>query len=333
MSWKEMESHATDYGFIPNGIYDGNAARFRVCPEQPKEIEDAQNAVWEIYLKATRRGKRDENLYNEMYRYEWYEGRKRTGFWGQIEDAVRCHITGYAPRICVFSAGSGRDLLKVGLAAGIWSSAAPEKLKGSYLEINMDYFRLEKPGARIIVTEYGEGNLNVMKKTVAELIERKLLTPEMVGLSRWDFRQQAPVVTESQDLIVFSITGNYAAEHEQPLILKEIARCVKPGGFLVAATVSPDLDFIKAKSLRYRLKFIMKTPLGWPIGLTFMRWQVNWAKMAGAMNRKGIWANQPALTWADWLKQEQMKTVRIYDAPCNLVPVEVLVMQKKARMT
>ena len=48
------------------------------------------------------------------------------------------------------------------------------------------------------------------------------------------------------------------------------------------------------------------------------------------MNRKGIWANQFALTWANWLKDAGMKILRIYDPPCNLVPVEVLVMQKRA---
>lgn len=333
VSFKEMESNATDYGFIPNEIYDLHAARFRVCPKQDKDIEDAQNDIWEKYLKATRWGKRGENLYNDMFRYEWYEGRKRTGFWGHIEDAIRTHAKGDAPRISVLSAGSGRDLLKVGLAAGVWSSCAPEKIKGTYREIDMDYFRLEKPGARFIVTEFGEGNLNVMKKTVSELMDRKLINADMIGLSRWDFREKAPVVTDSQDLIVFSLTGFYSGEQEQPLILKEIARCVKPRGFLIASTLSPTFDFIKAKGLGYRLKFILKTPLGWPIGLAFMRWQVNWAKMAGAMNRRGIWANTSALTWAEWLKPEHMKTVRIYDPPCDLVPVEVLVMQKKRHTT
>ena len=96
----------------------------------------------------------------------------------------------------------------------------------------------------------------------------------------------------------------------------------------MTSTLSPSFDFIKAKGLIYRLKFIRKTPLGWPIGIPFMRWQVRWAKLAGAMNRKGIWANLSALTWSGFLEKAHMETLRIYEAPCNLVPVEVLVAQK-----
>lgn len=327
-TWEDIESHATENGFIPDEFYREYAKKFRVCPEQKKEVADSETLIWDIYLSATRKGNSQQNLYSEMYRYEWYEGRNRTGFWGNIEDAIRSLAPDETPRISIFSAGSGRDLLKVGLAAGVWSSSAPPHIKGTYKEIDMDYFHLQKPGARMIVTEYGEGNFREMEKTVKRLLAKNLISPDMVSLSRWDFREKAPVVTESQDILVFSLTGNYARLDEQPLILREIARCVKPGGFMIASTLSPAFDFFRAKKILYRLKLFLRTPLGWPIALEFMKWQVHWVKMAGTMIKDGFWTNVSAETWADFLKPSGMKKIAIYDGPCNLVPVEVLVTQK-----
>ncbi|MBU1168459.1 MAG: class I SAM-dependent methyltransferase [Proteobacteria bacterium] len=329
ITWEDLESHATENGFIPQELYREHARHFRVCPMQPKEVEDAEAEIWDIYLSTMRKGKKQRNLYSEMFRYEWYEGRKRTGFWGNIEEAVGAYCNHKAPRISVFSAGSGRDLLKVGLAAGVWSSKAPSKIKGTYKEIDPTYFQLQKPDARIIVTEFGEGNYNEMKRTITELRENNLIVPGMVYLSRWNFREKAPVASESQDMVVFSLTGNYAHIDEQPLILQEIARCVKQGGYMISSTLSTAFDFLKARGLVYRLKFFLKTPLGWPVALDFMTWQLQWAKMAGTMNKKGLWATGSAEIWADFLKPASMKKIMIYDSPCNLVPVEVLVAQKE----
>jgi hypothetical protein len=328
MSWEEIEDQATENGFIPNDIYLKNASGFRVCPPIEEKISRQEAAIWDVYLNASRKKGEGTNLYSEMFRYEWYEGRKRTGFWGNIEHAVRDISCGESPRLCIFSAGSGRDLLKVGLAAGIWTSTAPDKIKGTYKEINMDYFRLAKPDARIIVTEYGEGNFRAMERTVANLLDWKLLTPGMVFLSRWNFREKAPVVSGSQDIVVFSLTGNYAGIDEQPLILREIARCVKKDGYMIASTLSSAFDFLKARGLFYRLKFFLKTPLGWPVALEFMKWQMNWAKLAGDMNKNGFWATVSARIWAEFLEPAGMEKIRIYDAPCDLVPVEVLVTKK-----
>ena len=329
MSWGEIEKQANENGLIPFDIYTKYAGRFRVCPALDKRIEDAENIIWQIYLSASREKNGQHNLYTEMFRYEWYEGRKRTGFWGNIEDAVKRLNVSDAPKISIFSAGSGRDLLKVGFAAGVWTSHAPAHIRGTYKEIDMKYFQLAKPQARIIVTEYGEGNFREMEKTVAELLEKKRINPGMVFLARWNFREQAPVATESQDVVVFSLTGNYAGIEEQPLILREIARCVKKNGYMISSTLSSAFDFLKARGLVYRVKFFLKTPLGWPIALDFMKWQLHWAKMAGDMNRMGFWANVPASTWAEFLQPSGMKTIRIYDAPCSLVPVEVLVSRKE----
>ena len=329
LSWNDMEKHATDNGFIPHPVYTANADRFRVCPLPDKARTDKENEIWRIYLTATRKKNGGRNLYTEMFRYEWYEGRKRTGFWGNIEDAVKTIRSIDNPRICIFSGGSGRDLLKVGLAAGVFSSTAPPAVRGTYREINMDYFRLSKPGARFILTEYGEGNYLEIQKTLEELERRRLILPGMVDLARWDFRVKAPVASETQDAVIFSLTGNYAHSDEQPLILQEIARCVKKDGFMIASTLSSTFDFLKAGSLAYRLHFFLKTPLGWPIAPTFMKWQVNWARMAGKMNRLGFWANMSAETWARFIQPAGMETVRIYDGPCRLVPVEVLVARKE----
>jgi SAM-dependent methyltransferase len=328
ITWEDIESCATENGFIPARVYDKHIRKFRVCPCQPKEISDAEAEIWNIYLAARARRNGTSNLYSEMFRYEWYEGRKRRGFWGNIEHAIKTWAKYDAPRICVFSAGSGRDLLKVGLAAGIWSASPPRGFKGTYQEINMKYFHLEKPDARIIVTEFGEGNYREVEKTVNLLLKRNLITKDMIYLSRWDFREKAPVTTESQDAVVFSLSGNYAGIDEQPLILGEIARCIRKDGFLITSTLSPEFDFIKAKRLAYRLQFFLKTPLGWPIALDFMRWQVRWAKMAGTMNRRGIWANASADQWAGFLEPAGMIKIATYPAPCHLVPVEVLVAQK-----
>jgi hypothetical protein len=60
-----------------------------------------------------------------------------------------------------------------------------------------------------------------------------------------------------------------------------------------------------------------------------MKWQVNWAKMAGRMNQLDFWANMSAESWARFLEPAGMETVRIYEGPCRLVPVEVLLSMKK----
>ncbi len=328
LSWSDMEAHATENGLIPDTVYTENADRFRVCPPPDRERAETENEIWRTYLSATRKKTPDRNLYTEMYRYEWYEGRKRKGFWGNIEDAVKTIRSMDNPRICIFSAGSGRDLLKVGLAAGVFRSSAPPSVRGTYREIHMDHFTLAKPGARFILTEYGEANYREIEKILAELERRGLILPGMVTLIRWDFRVKAPVASETQDAVIFSLTGNYAHRDEQPLILQEIARCVKKGGLMIASTLSSSFDFLKAGSLAYRLHFFLKTPLGWPIAPTFMKWQVNWARMAGKMNRLGFWANMSAETWARFIQPVGMETVRIYDGPCRLVPVEVLVARK-----
>ncbi|MCX5849246.1 MAG: class I SAM-dependent methyltransferase [Deltaproteobacteria bacterium] len=327
-TWRDIERHATENGFIPKDIYSENAKLFRVCPLPDEKRAEAENEIWRVYLSAAKKKKGGRNLYTEMFRYEWYEGRKRTGFWGNIEDAVKAIKHLENPRICIFSAGSGRDLLKVGLAAGVFTSSAPHGIRGTYREIHLDYLRLAKPGARFITTEFSDGNYKEMENSIADLEKKRLILPGMVDLARWDFRVKAPVASDTQDVVVFSLTGNYAHADEQPLILREIARCVKKEGLMITSTISSSFDFIKSKRPLYRLNFIIKTPLGWPMGLTFMKWQVNWAKMAGNMNRLGFWANTSAETWARHLEPAGMETVRIYD-PCRLVPVEVLVSRKK----
>jgi SAM-dependent methyltransferase len=329
LTWSDMERHANENGFIPTDIYMEKSKQFRVCPLPDTKRAEAENEIWRVYLSAAENKKTGRNMYTEMFRYEWYEGRKRTGFWGNIEDAVKTIKQIENPKICIFSAGSGRDVLKVGLAAGVFISCAPSDIRGTYREIHTDYLTLAKPGARIIVTEYCDGNYREIKNTIAALEKKQLILPGMVDLARWDFRLKAPVACETQDAVIFSLTGNYANADEQPLILREISRCVKKDGLMITSTISPSFDFIKSKGLLYRLRFILKTPLGWPIGLTFMKWQVNWAKMAGRMNQLDFWANMSAESWARFLEPAGMETVRIYEGPCRLVPVEVLLSMKK----
>lgn len=102
LSWSDMEAHATDNGFIPCPVYTENAGRFRVCPPPDRERAETESEIWRTYLSATRKKTPDRNLYTEMYRYEWYEGRKRKGFWGNIEDAVKSIRSLENPRICIF---------------------------------------------------------------------------------------------------------------------------------------------------------------------------------------------------------------------------------------
>lgn len=327
-NWNEIEKHAERNGFIPQSVYLENASNFKTCKPQSPEIAQQETDIWGKYLSAT--GKGSKNLYSEMYRYEWYEGRKRNGFWGNIENAIKKNKLGDAPNITIFSAGSGRDLLKVCLAAGVWGSTAPKKIKGTYKEINSKYFTLQKPNAKIIVTEYDDGNYSELTETVNHLKNCGLLTDSMIYMSRWNFREKIPVANETQDIVVFSLTGNYATKEEQPLILQEIARCIKKGGYFIGSTLSSDFDFNKARSITNKLKLIVSTPLGWPIFVDFLKWQAQWGKMAGKMNKMGYWANISAKTWAEYLLPAGMKIVRIYSGTCKIVPVEVLVTQKNS---
>lgn len=328
-SWSDVESNANENGFIPDDLYYKYVKQFPVCPSQDRTVSKAESEIWEAYLSATQKKNKNKNLYSEMYRYEWYEGRKRTGFWGNIEDAIRNAVTTLNPKITIFSAGSGRDLLKVGISAGIWKTTCPDRYRGTHKEVDIKYFRLVKPDARIIVTEYDAGNYIELTKTIDALKKNNCLSDDMISVSKWNFREKTPVAKETQDIVVFSLTGNYATINEQPLILREIARCIRPGGHFVGSTLSEKFDFNKAGNLLNKIKFVATTPLGWPIAVDFLKWQVQWGKMAGKMNKLGYWANVSAETWGDFLKPVGMKTVRIYDGPSSLVPVEVLVTVKE----
>lgn len=264
-SWQQVESHSDSNGYIPETVYSGVSEDYPVCPPQKAEAARMESDAWDGYLSAMRRRKNGRGMYEEMFRYEWYEGRKRLGFWGSIETGIRNVAPGDAPRIAILSAGSGRDILKVGLAAGVWESMAPKRIRGTWREINPKWFRLVKPDARFFVTEFSLENFDRLKKTVEGLLEGGLLKPGMVSLRRWSFRQRVPLATGSQDLVIFSLTGNYASEAEQPGILNEIARCVKPGGHLLASTMRADFDFLRATSLSYRVKFSCVPPWDGPL--------------------------------------------------------------------
>lgn len=328
-SWQEIESLADENGFIPETVYNDQAGFFPVCPPQPPEVRRIESEVWRTYLSATRRGNKKSQMYQEIFRYEWYEGRKRRGFWGNIEKALRLVEPGDAPIISILSAGSGRDLIKVGLASGIFASTAPEKIRGTWREIDIKYLRLAKPQARIMVTEFNETNLSALRHTVDCLVEAGALTRAMTAIRKWDFRQTAPLTTDTQDIIVFPLTGNYATIDEQPLILREIARCVKPGGHLIASAMTDKIDFHKARGHLGKLRLALTTPLGWPVALDFIPWQIRWAKMAGEMNDKGYWKNVSAAGWMEFLKPAGMEEVKIYPGPSKFLPVEVLVAKKR----
>jgi SAM-dependent methyltransferase len=325
--WQQVESHSDSNGYIPESVYSGVSEAFPVCPPQKAEAARMESEAWDGYLSALRR-KSGRGMYEEMFRYEWYEGRRRAGFWGSIEAGIRRVAPAKAPRIVILSAGSGRDILKVGLAAGVWESTAPTRIRGTWREIHPRWFRLVKPEARFFVTEFSLDNYARLEKTVEKLLDRGLLQPGMVSLRRWSFRQRVPVATGSQDLVVFSLTGNYASEEEQPGILNEIARCVRPGGHLLASTMRADFDFLRATSLAYRVRFLMRTPLGWPIVPDFIPWQVWWGTTCHRMTKKGYWKNEDARIWARYMEPSRMEPVTIFPAPCDLVPVEVLLARK-----
>ncbi len=327
-SWQEIETYADKNGHIPEEIYSEHASQFPTCPPQTPEATRFEAEIWEEYLSKGRRRDKEQLNYQEMYRWEWYEGRKRRGFWGNIEDAIKRLGPGQAPKITIFSAGSGRDVLKVGLAAGIWESLAPKGIKGTYKEISTDYFRLAKPEARIMATEYDKNNYSALKKIIRQLLEKGLLERDMITTRRWNFRETAPVASRSQDIAVFSLTGNYATIKEQPLILKEIVRCLKKGGHLIASCMAPGLNFNKARSPLNTIRLVLTNPLGWPMLHEFAPWQRNWGKMAGMMMEKGYWQNTTAAEWADFLAPAGMETVNIYPGPNKLLPVEVLVSKK-----
>jgi SAM-dependent methyltransferase len=326
--WQQVESLADSNGHIPERIYSGVSDTFSVCSPQGEDAVRLEREAWEQYLSARRRLKKGRGMYEEMFRYEWYEGRNRAGFWGAIERGVRHVALGDAPRIAILSAGSGRDILKVGLAAGVWESTAPKHIRGTWREINPKWFRLVKPDTRFFFTEYSPDNFDRLATTVETLLERGLLKSDMVSLRRWSFRQRVPLVTGSQDLAIFSLTGNYATEEEQPRILNEIARCIRPGGHLIASTMRADFDFIRVASLAYRVRCFLRTPLGWPVCIEFLPWQVWWATTCHRMMEKGYWKNADAHTWADYMTPSRMDPVAIYPAPCELVPVEVLLARK-----
>jgi len=319
---------ADENGWIPESFYESYLSSSRICPEQTPRAVKAEAKVWEEYLSATRKRNGKRLMYSELYRYEFYEGQKRKGFWGNIEDAILNINLGESPKITIFSAGVGRDLLKVGLASGIWRSSAPQNVKGTYKEISPDYFSLVKPGARIMVTEYERHVLGALKDTVDQLLRKGLLREEMITSRKWDFRYRSPLASGTQDLVVFALVGNYAKLEEQPLILKEIARCVAKGGYLIVATMLPELDFSSAHQGLRKIKIILSSPLMWPILSEFVPWQVQWGKMAGEMNKAGYWQNISASEWAKFLGSG-MKSIKIYPAPSSLLPVEVLVAQKE----
>jgi len=330
-SWQAIEATADENGFIPESVYTQHAHRFPTCPPPDPRRKKQEQEAWEAYL-STRRRRKKSLMYSELYRYEWYEGRKRKGFWHNIETALARLKTGPAPVISVLSAGTGRDLIKVGLAAGIFKSIAPARFRNTHREIAVGHMRLAKPDARIMVTEFDPNNLAVLKDTVAYLIRTGALTEEMIAVRRWDFRQVSPLATDSQDIIVFSLTGNYATIEEQPLILREIVRCIKPGGYLIAATMDEGMNF--QKSVRgEKLKVILESPLLLPIGLDFIPWQIRWGKMAGEMFSRGYWKNVPAATWMEFLQPAGMEQVAIYPGPSKLLPVEVLVTRKGSDKT
>ena len=329
-TWKDIESYANESGFIPEKTYNENASNFKICPPKNSEIQRIETQVWSEYLSSTKRRNKKRIMYEEMYRYEWYEGRKRRGFWGNIEDAIRTIEIGESPKVTILSAGSGRDLFKVCLSSGIWESKAPQKIKGTHREISMKYFRLAKPNAKIMVTEFDQNNLLALRNTVNELIKIGLLKKGMIAIRKWDFREAAPLATGTQDLVVFALTGNYATIDEQPLILQEIARCIGLGGYLVASTMTDKFSFTKARAAFNKLKLLFSTPLAWPIIRDFYSWQVRWGKMASMMNEKGYWKNVSAEKWMEFLLPASMEKVRIYPGPSKLIPVEVLVARKKA---
>ena len=329
-SWQEIEALADEHGFISEPVYEEHACTFPVCPPQHPEVREIETHVWRTYLSTTKRRDKKSKMYQEMFRYEWYEGRKRSGFWGNIEKGLQLVATGKTPTISILSAGSGRDVIKVGLAAGVFESTAPAQIRGTHKEIDKKYLRLAKPGARIMVTEFDDNNLSALKQTVSELIACGALTDEMISIRKWDFRLSAPLATGTQDVIVFSLTGNYATLDEQPLILQEIARCVKPGGHLIASTMAEKISFKKAHSYLSRLRLALTTPLGLPVVLDFATWQIRWAKMAAIMHDKGYWKNVDADVWMDFLKPAGMEEIIIYPGPCRHLPVEVLVAKKGA---
>ncbi len=74
-SWKEVESYADENGFIPESIYNENISNFRVCPPQDEEVSCIEAEIWRDYLSARRNNSQKTFKYEEMYRYEWYEGR------------------------------------------------------------------------------------------------------------------------------------------------------------------------------------------------------------------------------------------------------------------
>lgn len=328
-TWKEIESTGDKNGWIRESIYKDKILDFRICPVQDPAAAEAEARVWKEYLSATRKNNTHRLMYHELYRYEFYEGRKRTGFWGNIEDAIRKMPLGESPKITIFSAGTGRELIKIGLAAGIWESTAPLKIRGTHKEVSPEYLRLVNPKVRIMITEYESHILKALVDTVKELLQRGLLLKEMVTVRRWNFRYRAPLATASQDLVVFALVGNYAKFEEQPLILTEVSRCVKKGSYLVASTMLPELDFSKARRGLKKIRLIFTNPLAWPILKDFLPWQVEWAKMAGEMNKAGYWQNVPAKVWMEFLEKVGMGKVKIYPAPSSVLPVEVLVVRKR----
>ncbi len=327
-SWRDVEKLSNENGFIPQEVYSENKKKFTVNKSRNPEQAKDEASVWNMYLSTKRTRYKNHNMYSEMYRYGWYEGKKRRGFWGNIEAAVGDLKLGESPSITIFSAGSGRDLLKVGLAAGVWTSIAPKKIKGTCKEISGKYFRLEKPGARIIVTEFDENNYCELKKTIEDLKSKKLLTDEMICSCPWDFRERSPVAKATQDIVVFSLTGNYATIDEQPYILKEIAKSIKPGGHLIASTMASHYSFSTNSKPLNMAKFILSTKLELSIARDFLHWGLNWSKMACKMYEKGYWANASAEIWLDFIAPSGMKKIKIYEGPSKLVPVEVLVAEK-----
>ncbi|MFP4039950.1 MAG: methyltransferase domain-containing protein [Desulfosudaceae bacterium] len=326
-SWREIEATADENGFIPEQTYTSQAERFPICPAPDPQRLRQEKETWRIYLSSRRRRKKTQ-VYNELFRYEWIEGRKRKGFWQNIEKALKLAATGATPVITIPSAGTGRDLIKVGLASGIFESTAPPRIRGTCREIAVDYMRLAKPGARIMLTEYDQNSLASLQDTVAALIAKGALTREMVAIRKWDFRQVAPLAADSQDIIVFSLVGNYATIEEQPLILRELARCVKPGGYLIASTMTDKISFNTTNTLKGKLKLALTTPLAIPVAIDFIPWQIRWGKMAAEMHNKGYWKNVPASVWMDFLRPAGMEEVAIYPGPSKFLPVEVLVARK-----
>jgi len=323
--WEALEQSANEAGWIPQQSYEAQISNFQICPLDQKAIEK-EKEVWDRYLSVK---DHQRLMYHELFRYEFYEGLFRKGFWGNIEDAIRKIALPETSRIVIFSAGTGRDLLKVGLAAGIWKSTAPALIRGTYKEINPKYFQLVNSCARIMVTEQEPHVYTALGELVDQLIQDKALDERMITIRRWDFRYKSPVVTESQDLLVLALVGNYAKITEQPFILREVSRCLKKGGHLVASTMLPDLNFSKARVGLKKLMIILSSPLWWPILNKALPWQVQWAKMAGEMNKIGYWENVPAERWMEFLKPAGMKPVKIYPAPSSLLPVEVLVARKE----